>query len=37
MNLPRLHRLLERELAPTRSMIGCWREMFAIAREKDLH
>jgi len=37
MNLPRLHRLLARELAPTRSMIGCWREMFAIAREKDVH
>lgn len=35
MNLPKLHRLLHRDLAPTRSMINCWREMFAIAREKD--
>ncbi len=36
MNLPRLHQLLERELAPTRSLISCWREMFAIASEKDV-
>ncbi|MDA0577902.1 MAG: fatty acid desaturase [Verrucomicrobia bacterium] len=34
-NLRKLHRLLNRELPEVRSMIGCWREMFAIAREKD--
>lgn len=34
-NLPKLRRLLARELPPPRNMIGCWREMFAIAREKD--
>jgi fatty acid desaturase len=36
-NLRKLHRLLKRELPEARSMIGCWREMFAIAREKDMH
>lgn len=35
MNLPKLHKRLDRDLASPRSMIGCWREMFAIAREKD--
>lgn len=35
-NLPKLHRLLERSLPEPRSMIGCWKEMFAIAREKDV-
>lgn len=34
-NLPRLHRLLRPHLAEPRTAIGCWREMFAIAREKD--
>jgi fatty acid desaturase len=34
-NLPKLHRLLQKDLAEPRSMIGCWAEMFAIAREKD--
>jgi fatty acid desaturase len=36
MNLPKLHQALSRDLAPPLSMIGCWREMFAIAREKDV-
>lgn len=35
-NLPKLHRLLNRELAEPYGMIGCWKEMFAIAREKDV-
>ena len=34
-NLPKLHRLLREELPEAQGMIGCWREMFAIAREKD--
>ncbi len=36
-NLPALHRILNNDLAEPRHMIGCWREMFAIAREKDNH
>ena len=35
-NLPKLHKLLQRELAEPRGMISCWKEMFAIAREKDV-
>ncbi len=35
-NLPKLHKLLHAELAAPRSMISCWKEMFAIAREKDV-
>ena len=35
-NLPKLHKLLERELVEPRGMIACWKEMFAIAREKDV-
>lgn len=34
-NLPKLHRLLAPKLAQPRTMIACWQEMFAIAREKD--
>ncbi len=36
-NLPKLHRLLHAELPQPKGMIACWREMFAIAREKDQH
>jgi fatty acid desaturase len=35
-NLPKLHRVMREKLAEPRGMIGCWKEMFAIAREKDL-
>jgi len=36
-NLPKLHQALhtDADLAKPRSMLGCWKEMFAIAREKD--
>jgi len=34
-NLPKLHRILQKDLPEPRSMLGCWAEMFAIAREKD--
>jgi len=34
-NLPRLHKVLNRDLAEPRGMISCWKEMFTIAREKD--
>jgi fatty acid desaturase len=34
-NLRKLHRILEKNLAEPRTMLGCWAEMFAIAREKD--
>ncbi|MCF7837450.1 MAG: fatty acid desaturase [Candidatus Marinimicrobia bacterium] len=34
-NLPKLHRLLQADLPEPKGMIACWREMFAIAREKD--
>lgn len=36
-NLPKLHQVLKSELAEPQSMIQCWKEMFAIAREKDSH
>lgn len=36
-NLPKLHALLHKDLAEPRSMVGCWKEMFAIAKEKDRH
>lgn len=36
-NLPKLHKILKKDLAEPKSMINCWREMFAIAREKDSH
>jgi fatty acid desaturase len=34
-NLPKLHRILQDELPEPRTMIECWKEMFAVAREKD--
>jgi fatty acid desaturase len=34
-NLPQLHRLLRKDLPEPRGMIGCWAEIFAIAREKE--
>jgi fatty acid desaturase len=34
-HLPKLHRLLERGLAVPDTIVGCWAEMFRIAREKD--
>ncbi len=36
-DLPELHRILREDLAEPKGMIGCWVEMFAIAREKDRH
>ena len=36
-NLPKLHKILKKDLAKPKSMIECWREMFAIAREKNHH
>ena len=36
-NLPELHRILREDLPEPKGMIGCWVEMFAIAREKDRH
>lgn len=36
-NLPKLHNFLEKHLAKPMNIIDCWREMFAIAREKDKH
>jgi fatty acid desaturase len=35
-NLPKLHKLLEKELPDPDNVFGCWTEMFEIAREKDL-
>jgi fatty acid desaturase len=35
MNLPKLHRILQAELPKPDNVFGCWREMFAIARQKD--
>jgi fatty acid desaturase len=35
-NLPKLHKLLEKELPDPDNVFGCWAEMFEIAREKDL-
>ncbi|MBL7115017.1 MAG: fatty acid desaturase [Kiritimatiellae bacterium] len=34
-NLPKLHKILGDGLPEPKGMIACWREMFAIAREKD--
>ena len=36
-NLPKLHRILAKDLAEPSNMVNSWREMFAIAREKDNH
>lgn len=34
-NLPKLHALLGKDLPKPRNIVGCWREIYAIAREKD--
>jgi fatty acid desaturase len=34
-NLPKLHRLLEKDLPDPDNVFGCWAEMFEISREKD--
>lgn len=34
-NLPKLHALIGKDLPEPRNIIGCWREIYAIAREKD--
>jgi fatty acid desaturase len=34
-NLPKLHRMLEKELPDPDNIFGCWAEMFEITREKD--
>jgi fatty acid desaturase len=36
-NLPKLHQILKENLPEPRGMLDCWKEMFAIAREKDAH
>ncbi|MCF7816466.1 MAG: fatty acid desaturase [Kiritimatiellales bacterium] len=35
-NLPKLHNLLHKELPEPLGMMDCWREIFAVAREKDV-
>ena len=35
-NLPKLHRLLEKELPDPDNIFGCWAEMFEITKEKDI-
>ena len=34
-NLPRLHRLIEKDLSDPDNVFGCWAEMFEISKEKD--
>jgi fatty acid desaturase len=34
-NLPKLHKLLEKQLPNPDDLFGCWAEMFEIARQKD--
>jgi fatty acid desaturase len=34
-NLPKLHKLLQTDLPEPQGVIACWREMFAVAKEKD--
>lgn len=34
-NLPKLHRILEKDLPHPDNIFGCWAEMFEISREKD--
>lgn len=36
-NLPKLHKILCNEVTEPKNLINCWKEMFEIAREKDLH
>lgn len=35
-NLPRLHKLLSKELPEPQNVFACWREILAISKEKDL-
>jgi fatty acid desaturase len=35
-NLPKLHKLLQHDLPQPLSMINCWREMLAVAKEKSV-
>ena len=35
-NLPKLHSILSKDLAKPANIIGCWAEMFAIAKEKEV-
>lgn len=34
-NLPKLHEMLKKDLPEAQTMFECWKEMFAIAKEKD--
>ncbi len=34
-NLPKLHRILEKDLPDPDNIFGCWAEMFEISKEKD--
>jgi fatty acid desaturase len=34
-NLPKLHRILEKDLPDADNIFGCWAEMFEISKEKD--
>jgi fatty acid desaturase len=34
-NLPKLHKLLEKDLPDPDNVFGCWAEMFEISKEKD--
>jgi hypothetical protein len=34
-NLPKLHRLLEKDLPEAHNFFGCWAEMFETTRQKD--
>ena len=35
MNLPKLHKLINQQLPEPLGVIDCWREIYAIAKEKD--
>ncbi len=35
MNLPKLHRIIEKALPTPDNIFGCWAEMFEISKEKD--
>jgi fatty acid desaturase len=35
MNLPKLHKIIEKQLPVPDNIFGCWVEMFEISREKD--
>ena len=34
-NLPKLHLLMQHDLPKPLNMVACWRDIFAVAREKD--